>query len=155
MREVDTANISKHVGTSSSSNNTKECSRHKRWGSHCGSEVHTSGTWGPRGWTDLVGVGTAWQGEKQFGFSINIWWTLCLVCLSTPSNPPQFIAKVPVKSQHSAEGRGALLFSFFLAPLHSLWDLSSLTREWTWAPAMRTSSPNHWIAREFPSHGFF
>ena len=28
MREVDTANISKRVGISSSSNNTKECSRH-------------------------------------------------------------------------------------------------------------------------------
>ena len=37
-----------------------------------------------------------------------------LVCLSTPSNPPQFITKVPFKSQHSAGGRGGIVvFGFF------------------------------------------
>ena len=50
---------------------------------------------------------------------------------------------------------GSVVVFGFLAPLHSLWDLSSPTRDWTWAPAVRASSPNHWIAREFPSHGFF
>ena len=65
----------------------------------------------------LVGVCTAWQGEKHFGFPSSIWWTLCLVCLSTPSNPPQFITKVPLKSQHSGAGGGGgvavLLFFVF------------------------------------------
>ena len=38
---------------------------------------------------------------------------------------------------------------------HSIWDLSFLTRDQNWALAMKTPSPNHWIAREFPiSHDF-
>ena len=40
--------------------------------------------------------------------------------------------------------------SFFLAALLSLWDLSSPTRDWTWATALKAPSPNHWTAGEFP-----
>ena len=44
-----------------------------------------------------------------------------------------------------------LCFSFlFLALLHVLQDLSSLTRDWTQALAVKALSPNHWTAREFP-----
>ena len=32
---------------------------------------------------------------------------------------------------------------FFLALLHSLWDLSSPTRDGTWATALKTQNPNH------------
>ena len=39
---------------------------------------------------------------------------------------------------------------YFFATLHGLWDLSSLTRDWTWAPAVRAPSPNHWTAKKFP-----
>ena len=42
-----------------------------------------------------------------------------------------------------------LFLSFFLARLDSLWDLSFLIRDWTWTPAVKSPSPNHWIAREF------
>ena len=38
---------------------------------------------------------------------------------------------------------------FFVAP-GSFWDLSSLTRDGTWALAVKARSPNHWTAREFP-----
>ena len=34
-------------------------------------------------------------------------------------------------------------------PYH-LWDLSSPTRGWTWAPAVKTPNPNHWTANEIP-----
>ena len=34
-------------------------------------------------------------------------------------------------------------FLYFLAELHSLRDLSFLTRDRTWAPAVRVLSPNH------------
>ena len=37
-----------------------------------------------------------------------------------------------------------------MATLHSLWDLSFLTRDWTRATARKVLSPNHWTAREFP-----
>ena len=37
----------------------------------------------------------------------------------------------------------------FLAASHSLWDLSSLTRDRTCALAETALSPNHWAAREF------
>ena len=39
---------------------------------------------------------------------------------------------------------------FFLATLCSLQDLSSLTRDRTWAMAVKAPSPNHWTTREFP-----
>ena len=42
-----------------------------------------------------------------------------------------------------------LLELFFSTTLHSLQDLSSLTRNWTWARAMKAPSPNHWSTREF------
>ena len=32
-----------------------------------------------------------------------------------------------------------------------LWDLSSPTRDWTWAPAVKAWSPNHWTARDYLS----
>ena len=47
------------------------------------------------------------------------------------------------------------LFSFsFLAVPRSLRDLSSPTRVWTWAWAVKALSPNHWTAREFPIFHF-
>ena len=38
----------------------------------------------------------------------------------------------------------------FLAASCVLRDLSSLTRDRTWAPAVEAWSPNHWTAREVP-----
>ena len=38
--------------------------------------------------------------------------------------------------------------------LHSLRDLSSLTRDQTQAPAVKAPNPNHWTTREFPSTDF-
>ena len=39
---------------------------------------------------------------------------------------------------------------YYLAELCSLWDLSSLTRDQTEAPAVKAPSPNPWTARELP-----
>ena len=36
-----------------------------------------------------------------------------------------------------------------------LWDLSSLTKDRTWAMAMKAPSPNHGTAREFPKLWYF
>ena len=33
-----------------------------------------------------------------------------------------------------------------------MWDLNSLTRDWTCTPCIGRRSLNHWIAREVPSH---
>ena len=41
-------------------------------------------------------------------------------------------------------------FLFFAVPRDFL-DLSSPSRDRTWAPAMKVPSPNHWTARELPS----
>ena len=46
----------------------------------------------------------------------------------------------------------AFVFHFggvFLAAPRS-WDLSSQTRDWTWALAVKALSPNHWTARQVP-----
>ena len=34
----------------------------------------------------------------------------------------------------------------------TLWGLSSLTRDWTCAMAMKAQNPNHWATRELPKH---
>ena len=34
-------------------------------------------------------------------------------------------------------------FFFFLATLYSLWDLSSRTRDWAQATAVKAQNPNH------------
>ena len=47
------------------------------------------------------------------------------------------------------------LFSFFFLAACGRWDLSSLTRNWTWATAVKALSPNHWTARKFPGIFFF
>ena len=36
-------------------------------------------------------------------------------------------------------------FFFFLATPHSSGDLSSWTRDWTWALAVKVTNPNHWL----------
>ena len=35
-----------------------------------------------------------------------------------------------------------------LSVLRGMWDLSSLSRYWTWPPALEAQSLNHWTARE-------
>ena len=50
---------------------------------------------------------------------------------------------------------GVLSFVCFLAMLHSMWDLSSWTRDKTHIPGMEAQSLNHWITREFPAGSFF
>ena len=38
----------------------------------------------------------------------------------------------------------------FFATAHSMWNLSSPTRDRTRAPALEAQSPNHWTTREVP-----
>ena len=40
---------------------------------------------------------------------------------------------------------------YLFAVLCGLRDLSSATRDPTWATAVKPPSPNHWTAREFPN----
>ena len=40
------------------------------------------------------------------------------------------------------------VFFFFFSAQWGLWDLISLTRDWTWASEVK--APNHWTTREFP-----
>ena len=52
----------------------------------------------------------------------------------------------------------SFLFTFFfpslLAASRGLWDLSSLTRDWTWALAVKALSANHWTAKKFTCFTF-
>ena len=45
-------------------------------------------------------------------------------------------------------------FKIFLVIQHSLWDLSSPTRDWTRPSALEAWSSNHWTAKEFPALSF-
>ena len=44
---------------------------------------------------------------------------------------------------------------FFFGLTTRFVDLRSPIRDWTWAPAVKVPSPNHWTAREFPVRFFF
>ena len=46
-------------------------------------------------------------------------------------------------------------FVCFVAMPHGLWDLSSLSRNWTWAMAVKTQNPNHWSTRQLPNVRFY
>ena len=48
-----------------------------------------------------------------------------------------------------------MVLCLFLPAPHGLQHLSSLTRDPTWATAVKAPSPNHWTARELPSWEFF
>ena len=43
----------------------------------------------------------------------------------------------------------------FVAATCDVWDLSSPTRDQTWAVAVEVWNPNHWTARECPTGGLF
>ena len=43
-----------------------------------------------------------------------------------------------------------IIIFFILAAPRSFWDLSSLTRDWTRATAVKAPSHNHWTTRELP-----
>ena len=45
-------------------------------------------------------------------------------------------------------------FFFFLATSHSLWDLSSPTRDRSRPPAVETQNLNPWTTKEFPANAF-
>ena len=45
-------------------------------------------------------------------------------------------------------------FKIFLVMQHSLWDLSSPTRDWTRSSALEAWSSNHWTPKEFPVLNF-
>ena len=48
----------------------------------------------------------------------------------------------------------SLVFFFFSTAVCGLWDLNSLTRDWTWVPD-RAWSLNYWTSRDFPLFHFF
>ena len=54
------------------------------------------------------------------------------------------------ETKHSLCKEILSLFFFFLVVLHSMQDLSSLTKDETCAPAVETQSLNHGTAREVP-----
>ena len=45
-------------------------------------------------------------------------------------------------------------YFIYLAMPNGLQDLSSPTRDWTQAPAVKAPSPNPWAAREFPEYEY-
>ena len=83
------------------------------------------------------------QGASRVGF----WWD-CLPCLQRAA-----FSQCPHKGFFSVCTHLWCLF-FFLATLHGMQDLSSLTRDWTVSPSVEVQSPNHWTAREFPGVSF-
>ena len=82
-------------------------------------------------------------------FSPFLFWFFPLIILMVPI--PAGLA--PLRSSW----QNGFLFLFwvflFLAVPGNLWDLSSLTRDWTQAPALQVPSPSLWTIRGFPRNG--
>lgn len=49
----------------------------------------------------------------------------------------------------------AVVFFFFLALLHSMWNLGSPTRDQTHSPCIGSTESYHWTAREAPAGVIF
>ena len=82
---------------------------------------------------------TSWNRSPLIGtiLPVNLWLSLIVPCLVFSSSIPCiFIFLV------------CLLF-FFLAGLPGLWNLLSLTRDWTWATTVEELSPTHWTTTKF------
>ena len=87
----------------------------------------------------------------------------CFSAVLTPGNPyiiiclyTQQIHPLSLKSQMAppvppGQGEPFFFFFFFLMAQRSMWDLSSLTRDWTQTPAADARSLSHWTAREVPT----
>ena len=72
--------------------------------------------------------------------------TLVTVCLSLTCLPSNQLMLIYNRQRIIFK----IFFSYFLAVLHSLWDLSSPTRDQTSVPAVRVPTPNVWTIVEFP-----
>ena len=91
------------------------------------------------------------QSQHFFGGEGALHCGACLVLVPCPGMEPAFLqwehriltTGSPGKSQSQ------ISFFFFLAMSSSLWYLSSLISNWTWALG-RKQSPNHWTTRTFP-----
>ena len=81
---------------------------------------------------------------------------LALVCKICPSwQTDGFKILLRLKGDSVIHLPSSMPLTFFLATLHGLQDLSSLTKDQTCAPAVEVHSPNHWTAREFLSQSLF
>ena len=84
----------------------------------------------------------------------------CSYCLlQTTTLPWTVLCLCPGLTGVATLGKGTIIslsttaiffFFFFWLPRTAWGDLSSLTRDWTQAMAVKVWSPNHWTAREFP-----
>ena len=105
----------------------------------------------------FVGTGTSLRFPIRFSFlnshAISSPTPVCLVLVPHPGNldkgqPPCIWAQNGI----CLGFKSVTFFFFFLASLCSIRYLSFLTRDRTHAPSSGSVSPNHWTAREFPSH---
>ena len=77
-------------------------------------------------------------------FHLNNWW------------PPSWTTFCLFAQESVLHPAAKKIFSFYLTLFysnfrgHSLQDLRSPARDWTWAKAVKQSNPNHWTTREFP-----
>ena len=91
---------------------------------------------------------SAWLSDSHF--------TLLTRSLLTPQVPRPFLHKLPFCFVYVCVF--GVFVCFWLSCECSLWDLSSLTRDWTKAlrpSAVKSQTPKDWTAREFPSQTSF
>ena len=79
--------------------------------------------------------------------------TIVTVCLSATCLPLNHL--MLIYNRHSIYYFLKKCFTYFLAMLHSLWDLSSPTRNQTGVLAVKVSSLNLWTTMEFLLSVFF
>ena len=71
--------------------------------------------------------------------------------IPVPALPSRFLTPGPPGKSEEV----FWLFHFIFWLPYGMWELSSLTREQTWVPAVEAQSPNHWTTGESPCFVLF
>ena len=83
--------------------------------------------------------------------AISVLALVCKICPSWQTDGFKILLRLKGDSVIHLPSSMPLTFFFFLATLHGLQGLSSLTKDQTCAPAVEVHSSNHWTARQFLS----
>ena len=106
-------------------------------------------------WTDL-NFGLIWFFIIwSYGHWFYYWIIICYSHLFCCLNCPKFGYWEPFTLVIMFFQHAPIIFFFFLAAPWSMWDLSSLTRDWHMSPALGAQGLNHRMVRGVPLSSFF
>ena len=108
-------------------------------------------------WSDLAAAAAAFPSTRHARIILHLFLKVFSISIKDYVSPLEYLNKNFLKREHFLRLIAHCLvkwswyikiYIYFFPSSYGLWDLSSLTRDWTWA--VKTQSPIHCITREFP-----